>query len=268
MNSPTRTGSDLHYDDLDRRLPWVPDGGPILFHHGLGSCAMAWAGWDAALADRHRLVRFDLRGHGRSGVPEGFAWTLDALVEDLTAVADAAGLDRFHLVGESIGGTASMAFAARNPGRVRTLTVSNGAHRGATIRGMSPWTKVLDEGGSAAWSTFMMPTRFADDAVDPRARQWFEQQQATTNPVAVRALAVMLAGTDLTAELGAITMPTLLMHPDSSPYIPVSLMAELYELLPDARLEVVAGVRHGLPFSHAAHCSNSLAAFLNDRGGA
>ena len=262
MTTVMRDGAELHYDDLDRRLPWVADGGPIVFHHGVGSRAEAWAGWDATLAGQHRLVRLDLRGHGRSPVPAGYPWTLEALVDDLAAVVDHAGLDRFHLVGESIGGTIALAYAARRPGRVRTLTVSNGAHRGAPIRNLAPWAAVLDEGGSPAWSAYMMPMRFHDDALDPQARRWFEQQQATADPAGVLALAATLAATDLTPELAAITMPTLLLHPDSSPFIPVSLMAELYELLPDARLEVVPGARHGLPFSHAGHCARSMAAFL------
>ena len=262
MTTVMRDGAELHYDDLDRRLAWLADGGPIVFHHGVGSRAEAWAGWDAVLADRHRLVRLDMRGHGRSLVPAGDPWTLDALVEDLAAVVDAAGLDCFHLVGESIGGTIALAYAARDAGRVRTLTVSNGAHRGAPIRNLAPWAAVLETGGGAAWSAHMMPLRFHDGVLDPLARRWFEEQQAGADPAGVLALAATLAATDLTPQLAAVTMPTMLLHPDRSPFIPVSLMAELFELLPDARLEVVAGARHGLPFSHADHCSRAVAAFL------
>src|SRR5947208_2121190 len=83
----------LHYDLLDQVVPWQAGGLPILFHHGIGSSAELWAGWQAALADRHRLVSFDMRGCGRSHIPAAdFKWSLDLLVDDLFAVADAAGL--------------------------------------------------------------------------------------------------------------------------------------------------------------------------------
>ena len=62
-----------------------------------------------------------------------FNWSLGLMVEDMFAVADAAGLERFHLVGESIGGTVALAAAIARPDRIATLTVSNGAHLGATI---------------------------------------------------------------------------------------------------------------------------------------
>ena len=87
----------LHYETLDRTSPWQKAGLPILFHHGIGSSAALWTGWFPALIDRHPLVVFDMRGCGRSHIPDGdFKWSLDRMVEDLFAVADAAGLQRFH----------------------------------------------------------------------------------------------------------------------------------------------------------------------------
>ena len=62
----------------------------------------------------------------------------------------------FHLVGESIGGTAALRFAARHPERGRTLTVSNGTHRGSGITNLESWRGLIDEGGTAAWSAHMM----------------------------------------------------------------------------------------------------------------
>jgi len=107
----------LHYDVVDLATPWQPPRLPILFHHGIGASAGIWAGWRPALADAHRLVTFDMRGYGRSTVPSAdFDWSLDLLVDDLFAVADAAGLERFHLVGESIGGTVALAARPAMPG--------------------------------------------------------------------------------------------------------------------------------------------------------
>jgi pimeloyl-ACP methyl ester carboxylesterase len=153
MPLATTKHGTLHYDVIDQVAPWRERRKAILFHHGIGACAEIWAGWRPALVDGYRLVSFDMRGCGRSDIPAAdFAWSLDLLVEDLFAVADAAGLKQFHLVGESIGGTVALAAALARPERIATLTVSNGAHLGASIQRVEAWRRQLDTGGVKAWS--------------------------------------------------------------------------------------------------------------------
>lgn len=257
----------LSYDVVEQTAPWQPRGLPILFHHGIGSSSPLWRGWYPALIDRHPLVTFDMRGCGRSHIPGAdFAWSLDRMVEDLFAVADAAGLSRFHLVGESIGGTIGLAAAIARPGRIATLTVSNGAHLGATIGRVHAWKKQLDEGGSAGWSKAFMPDRFHAAALSREQWEWFEKQQAEWPRDSILNALSVLIGADLTPRLAEIKCPTLLLHPDGSPFIPVPVMAELHRLLPNAHLNVIGPARHGLPFSHAVECAALLRTFLDTRG--
>jgi pimeloyl-ACP methyl ester carboxylesterase len=261
-------GAAIHYDIIDQRLPWLRgrDEDTIVFHHGLGACADVWLGWLPALVAHYRIVRLDMRGHGRSPVPAGYPWTMDALAGDLEALADGAGLGRFHLVGESIGGTTAMIYAARHASRVRTLTVSNGAHRGDALTNLDPWQRIIDDGGMAAWSAHMMQMRFHEGAIDDDAWRWYQAQQASCDRDSVVPAANALHGADLRPELRAITMPVLLLHPDASPFIPLALMAELNAALPDSRLRVFAHTRHGLPFSHAQECAAEYARFLREHG--
>ncbi len=257
----------LHYDVVEQTAPWLERGLPILMHHGIGSSSALWRGWYPALIDRHPLVVFDMRGCGRSHIPgPGFAWSLDRMVEDLFAVADAAGLARFHLVGESIGGTIALAATIARPDRIATLTVSNGAHLGATIGRVHAWKKQLDEGGPAGWSTAFMPDRFHADALTPEQWHWFETEQARWPRDSILNALGVLIGADLTPRLGGIECPTLLLHPDGSPFIPVPVMAELHRLLGNAELNVIGHSRHGLPFSHASRCARLLRTFLDTRG--
>lgn len=264
MTVVSRGGADIHYDLVDRRVPWQrnSDDDVIVFHHGLGACADVWCGWDHAVADGHRLLRLDMRGHGRSKVPDGYTWSIEALVDDLEAVVDHAGLGQFHLVGESIGGTAALAFAARHPDRLVSLTVSNGAHRGENIQNLSPWKQIIADGGMSAWSAHMMKMRFHAGALSEDQWRWYENQQATCDANCVLPAASALTEADLTPELSSIRMPTLILHPDGSPFIPVGIMGELNESLPDSRLRVVAHAKHGLPYSHARECAAELSAFL------
>jgi pimeloyl-ACP methyl ester carboxylesterase len=257
----------LHYAVVEQTAPWLGRGLPILFHHGIGSSAALWRGWYPALVDRHPLVAFDMRGCGQSHIPgPGFEWSLERMVEDLFAVADAAGLARFHLVGESIGGTVALAATIARPDRIATLTVSNGAHLGATIGRVLAWKKQLDEGGPAGWSKAFMADRFHDGALTPGQWNWFEAEQAKWPRDSILGALGVLIGADLTPQLGAIECPTLLLHPDGSPFIPVPVMAELHRLLSNAELNVIGHSRHGLPFSHAAPCARLLRTFLDTRG--
>jgi len=259
----TRHGT-LHYEVVDQAAPWNRDRKPILFHHGIGASAEIWLGWVPALVDAHRLVNFDMRGYGRSHIPAAdFTWSLDLLVEDLFAVADAAGLKRFHLVGESIGGTVALAASLAQPERIATLTVSNGAHLGASIEGVAAWRRQLDEGGVKAWSDAFLRGRFHDDALSPERRAWFaSQQEKWPRDSILNALGVLI-GTDLSPRLKDIACPTLLLHPDGSPFIPVPIMAELHRLLPNVELNVIGRSRHGLPYSHATLCASLLRTFLD-----
>jgi pimeloyl-ACP methyl ester carboxylesterase len=253
----------LRYEIVDQVAPWRQPSEAILFHHGIGASAEIWTGWFPALADAHRLVCFDMRGYGRSHIPgPDFAWSLELMVEDLFAVADAAGLPRFHLVGESIGGTVALAAALARPQRIATLTVSNGAHLGASIQGVEAWRRQLDKGGVKAWSDAFMRDRFHDDALSPERRTWFAAQQEKWPRDSILNALRVLIGTDLSSRLKDISCPTLLLHPDGSPFIPVPVMAELHRLLPDAELNVIGRSRHGLPYSHAGLCASLLRAFL------
>jgi pimeloyl-ACP methyl ester carboxylesterase len=258
------TDGVLHYEVVAATAPWRRARAPILFHHGIGSCAALWTGWFPALVDAYRMATFDMRGCGRSHIPDAaFNWSLDRMIEDTFVVADAAGFDRFHLVGESIGGTVALAAAIARPDRIASLTVSNGAHLGASIQGVQKWRQQLDEGGVKAWSDGFMPDRFHDDALDPARRAWFAHQQEQWPRESILKALGVLVGTDLGPRLGAIKCPTLLLHPDASPFIPVPIMVELHRLLPNSRLNVFGHSRHGLPFSHAEQCSAALRAFLD-----
>jgi pimeloyl-ACP methyl ester carboxylesterase len=259
---------ELHYEVIDLTPPWLAAPETILFHHGLGATSGSWSGWLPALVDAFRVITFDMRGHGRSSHPQaGAPLSFERLVGDLLAVADAVSVQRFHLVGESIGGTVALQAAIDHPARLRTLTISNGAHIGGSINNLGDWQQRIDGGGMVGWSEHMMHCRFFDGAIPPHMWEWYGREQARASSDVVLRAARMLAGADLSGRLGGVKLPVLLMHGDSSPFIPVPVMADLKSRLADARLQVFAHARHGLPFSHARECSRMLRAFLDEDTG-
>ena len=262
-----RPSGALHYEIIDVTAPWAADAPLIVFHHGVGATADIWAEWLPVLVDRYRIARFDTLGFGRSAVPgPGFAWSLDGLADDVLAVARAAGADRFHLVGESLGGTVALHLASRHPEIVRTVTVSNASHRGGSIQRAGEWRAFIGARGMAAWGEMMTPLRL-DRAHVPEAKyRWFERVQSEAPADSVLDLADLLIGTDLASELGAIRAPALLLAPDQSPFVPLAVMEDMHARIPGSELQVFPGARHGLPCSHGEACGRALRGFLDRRG--
>ncbi len=98
-----------------------PDAPVILMLHGLSSMCRIWDTSARAFQDRYRVIALDQRGHGESGWPDEPDFTTDDYVADLEALVDAWGLDRFDMIGLSMGGMNSIAYAARHPDRVTHL---------------------------------------------------------------------------------------------------------------------------------------------------
>jgi pyruvate dehydrogenase E2 component (dihydrolipoamide acetyltransferase) len=104
------------------------DGAVVLLIHGYGGDKNSWLFLQEPLAARHRVYALDLPGHGASAKDVGGADLGDAdlggvLADAVAGVLDAVGAERAHLVGHSMGGAVALAVAARDPGRIASLTL-------------------------------------------------------------------------------------------------------------------------------------------------
>lgn len=252
----TPTGA-LHVEITEPLLPWTVDAPTLVFCHGVATDCGIWAGWLPVLAPHARIVRFDTRGFGRSIDPgHPIDWSLDRFADDILAVADATGTGRFHLVGESMGGTVCLQLASRGEPRLLSLTCVSTSHRGSTIRRVDEWRARAEGEGIEAWSDRMMSDRFAPGAIGDGPWRWFSDTQRATPIASLLDAADMLVRSDLSEAVARIAVPTLLLAPDSSPFIPLAIPVELHARIAGARLAVFPGVRHGLAFSHAAQCAD------------
>ena len=103
------------------------DGIPIVLIHGsMGSLHM-WEGWVDQLKDRARLISVDLPGHGLTGAWPREEYTIEAYADFIEVLADTLNLDRFALVGHSMGGAVAWTFAATRPDRVSQLILVDSA---------------------------------------------------------------------------------------------------------------------------------------------
>ncbi|MEW6124313.1 MAG: alpha/beta hydrolase [Pseudomonadota bacterium] len=247
----TARGLNFRIDDI--RPPWGKEALPVVFNHGIGTSMDIWAGWVPVIAAQRPMVRFDMRGFGRSVVPpQDHVWSMAEMVDDLWDVVDQAGTGKVHLMGESMGGTIVLAAALARPERVASVSISNASFKGKGIGELAYWTEQFASGGAEGWSRRMMANRFLPGAGDPAALDWFQAEQATTRPHVALGLGGVLAKSDLTEALRTAPFPVSVVLPDSSPFVPVLHGAELKEIVPDCRLRVVPDMRHGLPFATPA----------------
>src|SRR5882724_5696096 len=117
------------------------DGNPIVFLHGFGLDARMWDGEVESFAPEHAVVRYDLRGFGRSSLPTA-PFTH---VADLRTLMEQLGLARAHVVGLSMGGGVAIDFALTPPEMVRSLVLVD------TIVGGFKWQENNEDMG-AAWA--------------------------------------------------------------------------------------------------------------------
>lgn len=105
----------------------IDDGGsggmPVVFVHSFAGNTTHWTAQLAHLRETRRAVALDLRGHGQSESPSGDDYAVESLAGDIAAVVDGLSLQRFVLVGHSMGGAASLVYAGAHPERVAGLVL-------------------------------------------------------------------------------------------------------------------------------------------------
>ncbi|WP_239160832.1 alpha/beta fold hydrolase [Virgisporangium ochraceum] len=128
-----------------------PDGRPVVLLHGFPADRTTWdAVTPALVADGHRVLAPDQRGYSPGArPPRRRDYRLGLLAADVLALADAAGADRFDVVGHDWGAVVALHLAADHPDRVRTVAAFAGPHPGA-------WRRSLTRGSQAVRSAYMV----------------------------------------------------------------------------------------------------------------
>jgi 3-oxoadipate enol-lactonase len=220
----------------------------MLFLHGIGSSSESFASQLSGLSDVLTMVAWDAPGYAESDTPD-YPLDLDGFVGRASVLADHEfGTDAIHVLGVSWGGVLALRFAATHPSRVRSLTVI-GASLGSGVdperaSAMRARPAELERLGVAEFAARRSPRLLSADADPTLVTHVTETLAASVRPSGFAAAAEVMAATDLTADVGGITAPTLILAGSADAVTgPVSARAIADKIVGSA-LVIVPGAGH------------------------
>jgi pimeloyl-ACP methyl ester carboxylesterase len=256
------------------------DGSPLILIMGLGSQMVLWDDefCRQLAACGYRVVRFDNRDVGLSTkldalpVPDSTAvaaalqrgetpplpYTLEDMAADTAKLLTTLGYESAHIVGESMGGMIGQIMAIRFPERLRSLTSIMSSTGNRLLPPPSPEVLQIlytpfptDHDGYVesfvrAFTILSGPAMPVNEAL---VRKWAEQSyERGLNPAGVtRQFAAIMAAGDRTEKLKSINVPTLVIHGDADPLLPVECGLATAAAIPGSRLKIIPGMGHALP---------------------
>lgn len=259
-----------HVNGIDIAYRLDGDGAPtrpwLVLAHALGHDHTMWDAQAAELGRACNILRYDLRGHGRSSAPRG-DYTLEQMADDLRGLLDQLAIKRCHLVGLSLGAMVAQLAAIRSPLRFASLTLAAAAcrfsphmqpvwaRRIAAVRSPLGMDAIIDDTISGWFTAAFFATRAADVS---RSVQVLRR-----TPVAgyIGAIAAM-SRADLTARLSAITCPVLVVAGDDDRVVPFAHAEQILMLIRQARLRRIHGASHLSNIEQAADFNAALREFL------
>jgi class 3 adenylate cyclase/pimeloyl-ACP methyl ester carboxylesterase len=205
------------------------------------------------LSRDHAYFRYDARGNGLSD-REVLDVTFERFVDDLEAVVDAAGIDRFALLGISQGCAISIAYAVRHPERVSHLILLGGFAVGWKKRARTEAEKASGEamltlmrlGWGQENPAFrqMFTSQFIPDANKEQAEWFNELQRISTSPDAAARTFLANSEVDVSSLLSQVKVPTLVMHARHDARVPFELGRRMAAGIPGARFVPLESRNH------------------------
>ncbi|MEY2615471.1 MAG: hypothetical protein QOH78_1244, partial [Verrucomicrobiota bacterium] len=248
----TSDGVQLAYSRMGQGFPIVKPGN-WMTHLEFDFETPIWRPLYGELSRNHTFIRYDARGNGLSDreVPEV---SFEDFVDDLEAVVDAAGIDRFALLGISQGCAVSIAYAVRHPDRVSHLILFGGYAVGWKKRAR---TEAEKEAGDAMLTLMrigwgqenpafrqMFTSQFIPGATKEQADWFNELQRISSSPADAVRNFLANGEVDVTSLLSQVKVPTLVMHSRQEARVPFEAGRRMAAGIPGARFVPLESRNH------------------------
>lgn len=265
--------TQIHFRDIGPR-----DAPVVVLVHGYSASMHTWDDWAGRLRRDYRVISLDLPGHGLSRCVDNEAIGIEQFVETVDRVTASVGVDRFTLVGSSMGGHTAWAYALEHPGKLDALVLVDAAGwldepgEGESEplifklmrNGMA--RRVIRDLDMSALIRSGLEKSFADPALvtDRMVERYAALSRA---PCHREALLKLMSGVTLRQPasreaLSAIPVPTLVMHGEKDNLVPVAHARKFVDAIPGAQLNLYSDTGH-IPQEEAPRASlDDLQAFL------
>ena len=244
---------------VEGRGPWVT------LSHSLTCDLTMWDALAVALAPTFTVLRYDTRGHGGTTAAQG-AYSFDQLTADVIGLLDALQVEHTHFVGLSMGGMIGQHFALAAPQRLDRLVIANSTSR------IPPEAGLL-------WDERIAIVRAQGCAgvVEGTLGRWFTSGFRAARPAEAARIAKLIADTpaagyigcadatralDITARIGAIRAPALVIAGADDPGTPPAMSEVIAATIPGARLEIIPSASHLSCIEQPETFNRLVAAFL------
>ena len=259
----------INVNGIDTRYVLSNEGGGpwLTFIHQLGGDLSIWDQLAGYFRDDYTVLRYDVRGHGQTGVSDGPFRVAD-LSQDLHMLLDALGVEKTHIVGMSMGGMIAQQFALDNPARIETLTLAD-THAATPSDGRAVWeqraAKARNEGVAALAGATMerwLTASFRDahpEVVEP-IREVFEN----TSSEGYAQACIALRDFDVRSRLSEIDLPTLTVAGRHDAGTPPAATHEIANAIRNAQFELLDAA-HLAPIEQSQRFTALLESFLQKR---
>ena len=231
--------------DIAYRFDGPKDGRVLLMANSLMANGSMWDWNVPALADRYRVLRYDKRGHGQSGVSPG-PYTIAQLADDAVGLLDALGIAKAHFMGLSIGGMIGQQLGARFPERIYSLSLCNTA---SEMPPRSLWEERFE----------IARTQGIAGLVDGTIKRWFTAPFIERAPGDIEKVRQMILATNADGYMGCgsavrdmaqstmllkIKTPTLVLSGEHDPACTVDQGTVLHRLIDGSKMVVLKDAAH------------------------
>lgn len=258
MDTLRANGIEIRHD-VQGSGPW------LMLSHSLATDLTLWEDQMAALTPHFRVLRFDTRGHGGSGAPEG-PYDFAMLAADVLGLMDALGVERAHFCGISMGGMIAQHVALAAPARIDRLVLVS------TTSGYPPEARAL-------WADRIAGVRAGgiEPLVAPTLERWFTAPYRAAHPEVMARIGGLIRATpaagyigsglaiaqlDTTARLQELRCPTLVIAGADDAGTPPAMGKTIAEQVRGARYELIPSASHLCNVEQAVEFNRRLGAFL------
>lgn len=265
LNFTASDGERIAYYIDDFTDPWRDAPAMVLLHSAMGNSQRFYS-WVPGLARHFRLIRMDLRGHGKSSVPApSVKLTMERLVDDVEELMQRLGVEQAHLAANSAGGYVAQNLAIRSPDKVLSLAVV-GSTPGLSPSALS-WLPRIEQEGLRPFLTDTIAMRFDLERTDPALVAWFLDQTGENDQDFIARFIGYTATLDWSDQLHRIACPTLVILPGAETVGTSHSYDAMRERIPDVRMIAYDHMPHNIADMMPERCVADILAFHRDKLG-